>query len=111
MTERTIKYTPPGEIDGEPYIVAKAATMELDRVLLEVSELIEGTVKQVENAGRQLALDEAPAGSLEGTPSALDEYWRENRPQQAARAELLRQFGERLPQVARALSYAVSRGE
>lgn len=102
-----ITFTPPGEIDGHPADVARDSTQQLAEASLAVADLIEQTVKQVENAGRQEAL-EAGADAEDG---GLDEWWRENRPTQAARAELLRAFSERLPEASRALDYAVSRGE
>lgn len=105
MTEHTITYTPPGEIDGEPGEVALAASAQLARVLLAVGDLIEQTNKQVENAGRQQALE---AGA---SVASLDEWWREHRPRQAALSYGLGQLGELLPARGRALNYAVGRGE
>ena len=65
---------PRGDIDGEPQEVADQATRELAVILLEVEEIIQATVRQVENAGRQHALDEG-VESPEGE-GALDEWWR-----------------------------------
>lgn len=109
----------PSEIDGEPHRVADEAVVQLDAVLTDVAELMRQTVLQVENAGRQEALEAGERlaaspdaiGNPEASVGALDTWWRDNRPQQVARAELIRQLSERLPGVARALRYAVQRGE
>ena len=105
--KRTITIEHPGDIDGEPHEVAEQAVANLAEVSMVFAGLVEATVKQVENMGRQAALNEADGASLTGVPGALDEWWRSEYPAQAARAEALRVVAERLPAGVRALHSAL----
>jgi hypothetical protein len=79
----------PGEIDGEPSEVARAAAEQLASILDQIAPLAQATFTQVRNAG----LSEALAAGETADPGALQDWWRVHRPGSARVSDLAYQLG------------------